>query len=65
MLGGQPYAVYEKLFKEIPVHEINMQLPVRELAMFLYDEPLSPGGEYMLYRVEELSEEEGSRFISG
>jgi 2'-5' RNA ligase len=51
MMGGQPVEVYRRLYQEIAEHRINLQFSVRELAMFVYDEPLGPQGEYLTYKI--------------
>jgi hypothetical protein len=50
MMGGQPVDVYRKFYSEIPDPKINVRFTTRELAMFVYDEPLSPTSEYLCYR---------------
>jgi 2'-5' RNA ligase len=51
MMGGQPLAVYQRLYGEIPDRRIHLGYTVRELALFVYDEPLGPHGEYMTYKI--------------
>lgn len=51
MMGGQPIDVYRKLYNEISERRINLRYIVRELAMFVYDEPMDPNGEYLTYRI--------------
>lgn len=50
-LGGQSFEVYQKLFSEILDHRIERQFTTRELAMFVYDEPFGPHGEYLPYKI--------------
>lgn len=51
MMGGQPVAVYQKLYEDIAEHRIKLQSTVDELAMFVYDEPMGPQGEYLTYKI--------------
>lgn len=51
VMGGQPIEVYRKLYSDIPDPRINRRYMVRELAMFVYDEPLGPHGEYLTYKI--------------
>ena len=51
MMGGQPVEVYRKLYDEIAEHTVNLHYPVKELAMFVYDEPMGPQGEYLTYKI--------------
>lgn len=51
MMGGQPVAVYRKLYDEITERRVNLQYSVQELAMFVYDEPMGPQGEYLTYKI--------------
>ena len=50
-MGSQSVETYRKFYSEIPNPKINLQIPVRELAMFVYDEPMGPNGEYLCYRI--------------
>jgi 2'-5' RNA ligase len=50
-IGGQSLEVYRKLYSEILDHRIDRQFTVRELSMFVYDEPLGPHGEYLTYKI--------------
>jgi 2'-5' RNA ligase len=56
IMGGQPITVYRKLYGELAERTVNLQYPVRELAMFVYDEPMGPDGEYLTYKILPLSE---------
>ncbi|HKY53197.1 MAG TPA: 2'-5' RNA ligase family protein [Anaerolineales bacterium] len=51
MMGGQPMDIYRKLFSEFPDAKVDMRYTVHELAMFLYDEPMGPKGEYLTYKI--------------
>lgn len=55
-MGGQPLEVYQKLYSEITDRRLNLRYTVRELAMFVYDEPLGPHGEYLTYKILPLGE---------
>ena len=50
-MGGQPLDVYRKLYSELSNRRVNLQYTVNELAMFVYDEPLSSTGDYMTYKI--------------
>jgi hypothetical protein len=56
VMGGQSLDVYRQLYSEIPDPRIDRQYTVRELAMFVYDEPLGPQGEYLTYKILPLGE---------
>lgn len=51
MLGGQPIEVYRRFYSEIENPRINCSFVVRELGMFVYDEPMGPDGDYLSYRI--------------
>jgi 2'-5' RNA ligase len=51
VMGGQPVDVYRKFYSEIPDPKINLRFTVKELGMFIYDEPMGPTGEYLCYRI--------------
>jgi 2'-5' RNA ligase len=51
MMGGQPVDVYRKFYSEIPDPRINLRFTAQELAMFVYDEPMGPTGEYLCYKI--------------
>lgn len=51
MMGGQATDVYRAAFADIADKEVNLRYTVRELAMFVYDEPLGPRGEYLTYKI--------------
>lgn len=50
MMGGQPLAVYRRFLEELPSQKIHLRFIVRNLGMFVYDEPRGPEGEYMSYK---------------
>jgi 2'-5' RNA ligase len=50
-LGGQPIDVYRRFLREIADPAIDLRFTARELAMFVYDEPMGPNGEYLSYKV--------------
>lgn len=50
-IGGPPIQVYQQLFHEIPDRMVDLKYSVHELAMFVYDEPISLDGNYMTYKV--------------
>lgn len=51
MIGGQPIEVYRKFYNEMDNPVINRSFTVRELGMFVYDEPMGPHGDYISYRI--------------
>lgn len=51
MIGGRPMDIYRKFLGEISDPKINMRFTVKELALFVYDEPLGPNGEYLSYKI--------------
>jgi hypothetical protein len=51
MMGGRPVEVYRKIYDEIAERTINLEYSVQDLAMFVYDEPMGPQGEYLTYRI--------------
>jgi len=51
MIGGQPLDIYRRFLSEVANVKINMRFIVRELAMFVYDEPMGPNGEYLCYKI--------------
>lgn len=51
MMGGQPVEVYRKLYDELAEHRLDLQYTVHDLAMFVYDEPMGPQGEYLTYKI--------------
>ena len=51
MMGGQPIGVYRTIFDEISERTVDLEFAARELAMFVYDDPLCLEGNYMTYKV--------------
>lgn len=51
MMGGQPTGVYRTAFAEIAHKEVNLRYTARHVAMFVYDEPMGPHGEYLTYKI--------------
>ncbi len=51
MMGGQPMEVYRKLYDEISERAVNLKFTASALAMFVYDDPLSLNGDYMVYKI--------------
>lgn len=51
MMGGQASDVYSAAFAKIANKEVNLRYTVRHLAMFVYDEPMGPHGEYLTYKI--------------
>jgi 2'-5' RNA ligase len=50
-MGGQPIDVYRRFLRELSDPGINLRYTVCELAMFVYDEPMGPAGEYLSYKI--------------
>jgi 2'-5' RNA ligase len=57
-LGGQPNDAYRRFFRELSDPRINLRYTVRELAMFVYDEPMGPAGEYLSYKILPIGKQE-------
>jgi len=51
MMGGQPFEVYQKFLSEIPDAKANLRFTVKELAMFVYDEPMGSNSDYLCYKI--------------
>ena len=51
MMGGQPVEVYRKLYVKLAEHRLDLQYTVHDLALFVYDEPMGPQGEYLTYKI--------------
>jgi len=51
MMGGQLMEIYQKFHSEIPCTRIDLSYTARELAMFVYDEPMGPHGDYLCYKI--------------
>ena len=50
-MGGQPVEVYRRFYNELSTPKINLQFTIKELAMFVYDEPIGPSSEYLCYKI--------------
>ena len=50
-MGGQPIDVYRRFLEEISNPRVDLRYTVRELAMFVYDEPMGQAGEYLSYKI--------------
>ncbi len=61
MLGEQPIETYRKFYTEIADPNINLRFTTRELALFVYDEPMGPGAEYLCYRIVPLGRHANGR----
>ena len=51
MMGGQPVGIYRKFIAEFETPAIDRSFTVRELAMFIYDDPLGPNADYLCYKI--------------
>jgi 2'-5' RNA ligase len=51
MMGGQLLEIYRKFHDEIPKKRVDLTYTATELAMFVYDEPMGPHGDYLCYRI--------------
>lgn len=51
MMGGQPFEVYQKFLSEILDPKVNLLFTIKELAMFVYDEPMGPNSDYLCYMI--------------
>lgn len=51
VMGGQPVDTYRRFLSELPNRRIDLRYAVRELAMFVYDEPTGPTGDYLCYKI--------------
>ena len=51
MIGGQPLEVYRRFIGELEDPVLERSFTVRELAMFVYDEPPGPDSEYLCYKI--------------
>lgn len=51
MMGGQALAMYRQFYTGIADPCVNQFYTARELAMFVYDEPIGPQGEYFTYKI--------------
>ena len=51
MIGGGPPDIYRMFLSQVADLKVNLRFPVKELAMFVYDEPMGPNGEYLCYKI--------------
>jgi len=51
VMGGQPIEAYRQIYQEFGDKAITLQFVVGELAMFVYDEPMRPQGDYLTYKI--------------
>ncbi|MCK6540660.1 MAG: 2'-5' RNA ligase family protein [Anaerolineales bacterium] len=51
MMGGQLLDIYQKFHSEIPNSRIDLTYTPREMAMFVYDEPIGPHSDSLCYRI--------------
>lgn len=51
MMGGQLMDIYRKFHSEISNTRIDLTYTVSEMAMFVYDEPMGPHGDYLCYKI--------------
>ena len=51
MLGGQPIDIYHRFYRELDSPVIDYSFIVRELAIFVYDEPLGIDSDYLCYKI--------------
>ncbi len=50
-MGGQPYPVYQQYLSELDSIRLDRRFVSRQLALFLYDEPMGMVGEYLTYKI--------------
>lgn len=51
MMGGAPVAVYRAALDSVKEPRVDLAFTARELAMFVYDEPMGPQGVYIDYKI--------------
>lgn len=51
MMCGQLMEICRKYQRDIQHSSVNLHYTVRELAMFVYDEPMGPHGDYLCYKI--------------
>lgn len=51
IMSGKPFDIYQKFLNKIPDTKVNLRFTVQEIAMFIYDEPMGPDGDYLCYRI--------------
>ncbi len=50
MMGGQSIDVYRQIYRDIADQRVDLRYTVKELGLFVYDEPMGPDGEYLAYK---------------
>ena len=50
MMGGQPIEVYRQIYRDMVAQSRELRYTVKELGLFVYDEPMGPDGEYLAYK---------------
>jgi len=55
MMGGQPSEIYRKFLRGIDNPKVNLRFTVKELGMFVYDEPMGPNSDYLSYKILPIS----------
>jgi 2'-5' RNA ligase len=50
-MGGQPAGVYRRMVGELVDKNLEVSFIARELAMFVYDEPVGPQGDFLTYKI--------------
>jgi hypothetical protein len=55
-IGDQPIEIYRKIKEEFSDRLINLQYPVREPVMFVYDDMFTMNAGYMTYMILPLDE---------
>lgn len=56
-MAGQPIDVYRRYYSTLPNPEVKLRFAVQELAMFVYDEPMGPNGDYLCYKILPIGKE--------
>jgi 2'-5' RNA ligase len=51
MMFGQPIEVYRQIYAQIEPKRLDLTFQVRKLAMFVYDEPMGPQGDFLTYKI--------------
>lgn len=54
-MGGQPPALYQQFLNSVGAAKMDSYFMARHLAVFVYDEPMGPAGEYLTYKIIPLS----------
>ena len=58
-IGGQSIEVYRQFYQELPDHRIDRSYITQELAMFVYDEPGGPQGDFLTYKRLPIGKQQG------